>query len=83
MTRRRNLLRQLAAAARFRPDPRPPAVPTLLLAATHDRLVSVECSRAMARAWNVPLREHDDAGHDLPLDDPAWIVGQIAAWRHR
>lgn len=72
-----NTVRQLWAASRFRLGSRRPAVPVLLLAGTQDRLVSVECSRAIARQWNAPLREHPTAGHDLPLDAPAWIVNEI------
>lgn len=77
---RSNVLRQLVAAARFRAPRTPPAVATLLLASRHDRLVNVECSRRMAAAWRVPLREHADAGHDLPMDDPAWVIQQIVSW---
>jgi pimeloyl-ACP methyl ester carboxylesterase len=77
---RGNVLVQLAAAARYRAGTRAPAVPTLLLASRRDRLVSVECSRRMAHAWGVPLREHPDAGHDLPLDDPAWVVAEVTHW---
>lgn len=73
-----NMLRQVVAAARFR-GTRPP-VPTLLLASHGDRLVSPECSRVMARAWQLALREHPWAGHDLPLDDPDWILEQVARW---
>jgi len=72
-----NALRQLVAAARFRAPAQLP-VPALVLASRGDRLVAPECSRAIARAWKLPLREHPTAGHDLPLDDPAWIVEQIA-----
>lgn len=77
---RANVLRQLWAAARLRADGLPPPVPTLLLAGGGDRLVSPRCSRAMAQAWGVPLREHPDAGHDLALDDPEWVVRQVTAW---
>lgn len=75
-----NALRQLAAAARHRGPVEAPAVPLLLLASRRDRVVSVACSRAMARAWRAPLREHPGAGHDLALDDPQWLAGQVMAW---
>ena len=78
---RGNVLRQLAAALRYRGQAGAPAVPVLLLASREDRLVSVRCSRAMARAWGSPLREHGSAGHDLPLDDPDWVVRQLTGWR--
>ncbi len=74
-----NLVRQLVAAWRFRAPAAMP-VPTLVLASRGDRLVSPDCSRAIAREWKLPLREHPDAGHDLPLDDPGWVARQIAGW---
>jgi pimeloyl-ACP methyl ester carboxylesterase len=78
-----NVARQLVAAARFR-LPERLEVPGLVLASAADRMVSPECSRAIARSWGLPLREHPRAGHDLTLDAPAWAAGQIAAWRvHR
>jgi pimeloyl-ACP methyl ester carboxylesterase len=75
-----NALRQLWAAARWRPDAQPPAVPLLLLASQHDGLVSVRCSQALAARWNVPLQLHLQAGHDLPLDAPQWLADRIAQW---
>ncbi|RYF18556.1 MAG: alpha/beta hydrolase [Comamonadaceae bacterium] len=77
---RANMLRQLLAAARFRAPRAAPPVPLLLLASTQDRLASVLCSRAMARAWQAPLVEHPTAGHDLALDEPAWFARQVAQW---
>ncbi len=77
---RGNGLRQLLAAARYRAPPHPPAVPALLLASAGDRLVSAQCSQRIAAAWGWPLRMHPDAGHDLPLDAPAWVQQQICDW---
>lgn len=76
---RRNALRQLAAAARFR-APAAPSVPVLLLASAGDRLVDVRCSRALAWAWQTAYAEHPAAGHDLPLDDGPWVARQVAWW---
>jgi pimeloyl-ACP methyl ester carboxylesterase len=73
---RANALRQLLAAARYT-APRTLATPTLLLASTQDQLVSAACSHALARHWQCPLRLHAWAGHDLPLDDGAWVVQQV------
>jgi pimeloyl-ACP methyl ester carboxylesterase len=78
--RRANAVRQLWAAARFRSGAAP-AVPILLLASRGDALVSPDCSRRLAQEWAVPLREHPWAGHDLPLDDPGWVVDQAATWQ--
>jgi hypothetical protein len=41
-----------------------------------DVLVSPQCSATLAHRWQVELRIHPDAGHDLPLDDPAWVIQQ-------
>lgn len=75
-----NALRQLWAAARYRAPHRPPPVQLLLLAGSGDTLVDPRCSRRLAARWNVPLREHPVAGHDLPLDDGPWLAQQVRAW---
>lgn len=76
----KNTLRQLAAAARYRAPPGPAPVPLLVLAAALDRLVSPHCSRAAAMHWAMPLQLHPSAGHDLPLDDPDWVIERLLAW---
>jgi pimeloyl-ACP methyl ester carboxylesterase len=76
---RLNALRQLVAAARFR-APQAPAVPTLLLAGRRDRLVDVRSSERIAVAWRCPVRVHENAGHDLPLDASDWVIAQVGAW---
>jgi pimeloyl-ACP methyl ester carboxylesterase len=75
-----NTFRQLVAAARYEAPLRRPPVPVLLLASANDRLVSPECSSRFAARWSLPLRMHPTAGHDLPLDDPDWVLDQITAW---
>ncbi len=75
-------LRQLWAAARFH-APMPPRVPLLVLASRRDGLVDPRCSERMAAAWNAPLVSHASAGHDLPLDDPGWVIAEIARWLAR
>jgi pimeloyl-ACP methyl ester carboxylesterase len=77
---RANALRQLLAAACFRAPASAPPIPMLLLASTHDRLVDVHCTRQLARAWHCKLIEHPSAGHDLPLDDGAWVAAQVRRW---
>ena len=74
---RANALRQLAAAASYRAPLAPPQSPLLLLGALGDRLVSPRCSEALATRWQRPLVQHAWAGHDLPLDDPAWVVRKL------
>lgn len=77
---RRNALAQLFAAATYRAPLRSPLRPLLLLASAGDGLVAPACSRRLAARWEVPLQIHPDAGHDLPLDDPEWVVRQVARW---
>lgn len=75
-----NTVRQLIAAARYRAPRQAPGVPLLLLASEHDQLVDSRCSQAIASAWHCPLLMHPAAGHDLPLDDPRWVVDQVRRW---
>lgn len=79
-----NALRQLAAAAKFR-APRNAALPPLLiLTSDKDRLVSSDCSRQINKnVKNSILKTHPTAGHDLPLDDPQWVVQSIRDWMQR
>lgn len=77
---RSNILRQLLAAARYRAPSGPPSVPLLMLASRADALVDVRCSLALARAWKCPIRIHEAAGHDLPLDDAEWTAGRVRDW---
>ena len=78
-----NALRQLVAAARFCAPKTPPTAATLLLASAQDRLVSVACSKALARRWPCDLRIQPSAGHDLPLDDGDWVAQRVRDWLAR
>lgn len=75
-----NSLRQLLAAARYRAPANPPQCPVLLLNGAGDRLVDPRCSDAIARALGLPLQRHPTAGHDLALDAPGWVVGQVTGF---
>lgn len=74
---RANVMRQLTAASTFKPTSPPPAMSTLILTSLADRLVDWRCSQALAQHWQCPLVCHENAGHDLPLDDPDWVIQQI------
>jgi pimeloyl-ACP methyl ester carboxylesterase len=76
----RNALRQLLAAARYRAPQRSPFDRLLLLAGARDRLVDPRCSQTLASRWQARLTMHPTAGHDLPLDDEAWVLLQIREW---
>ena len=75
-----NALRQLLAAARYRAPAVAPHPHILLLASQNDRLVNSRCSQAIARGWQCDLALHPQAGHDLPLDDPLWVLEQVQQW---
>lgn len=78
-----NFVRQLRAAARYRVPPRPAGIRPLILCSRGDRLVDARCSHALARYWHTDLREHPWAGHDLPHDDPDWLLNELVRYRRR
>lgn len=80
---RRNALRQLWAASQYVAPASAPRVRRLVLVGAKDTLVNPDCSRRLARAWGCELREHPDAGHDLPLDDGSWVAQQVDDWLKR
>jgi len=75
-----NALRQLFAALRYRAPLVKPHPPLLVLASLHDGLVDSACSRQLGQQWASPVVEHPSAGHDLPLDDGAWVARQVGRW---
>ena len=75
-----NALGQLMSAARYQARLKPPEPPLLVLCSRLDGLVHADCSRAIAARWKCPLAVHPWAGHDLPLDDPDWVIGQVRHW---
>lgn len=77
---RRNVLRQLLSAARFRAPADKPSMPLLILAGGRDGLVDPGCSRQLARRWQTAVDIHPAAGHDLPLDQPQWVAQTVAQW---
>lgn len=78
-----NAWRQLRAAIAYEAPHEPPPVPLLVLCSGADGLVNPCCSETLAARWRVPLLRHPSAGHDLPLDDPAWVARQVAEWLRR
>ena len=77
---RRNALRQLLAAARYRAPRQRPLECLLLLASTRDALVDARCSLQLAVQWDASVVVHPAAGHDLPLDDAVWVLAQMRLW---
>lgn len=75
------VVRQLSAAAAFRPPEQSPPIPSLLLTSVRDRLVHPRCSSQLASRWqSLSHQSHPTAGHDLPLDDPEWVARTVANW---
>lgn len=74
-----SVLRQLVAAA-FWTAPPSPDMPTLVLGAAGDRMVSPRCPIRLAAHLQSPFASHPTAGHDLPLDDPDWVCERILEW---
>lgn len=82
--KKKNFLGQLRAAIRVK-SPAKLEVPALVLASVGDNLVSWKCSEAIANKLSLPLKLHkgtgtDAAGHDLPLDAPAWVCARVNEW---
>ncbi|MBX3617300.1 alpha/beta fold hydrolase [Nitrosomonas sp.] len=74
-----NARNQLLAAMKFSVTTKPQQ-PLLAVTSRADRLVDYRCSQRLAKTWNADYVEHESAGHDLPLDEPAWLVEIIQRW---
>jgi pimeloyl-ACP methyl ester carboxylesterase len=68
--------RQIAAGTRFT-CPEKLEVPLLVLTSLKDRMVDTRCSKAIAERLNAQIKFHPTAGHDLPLDDAAWVCERL------
>lgn len=77
--RRSSFIKQMIAASRFK-VPEELSQNLLILAAKKDRLASYKCSKSIAKHFNKKLYLHDQAGHDLPMDDPQWIIDHLKSF---
>ncbi len=75
-----NFARQLFAAACFHAPPERPAIPTLVLVSEKDRMVDNSCGKEIAKTWDLDLKIHPTAGHDLTLEDAPWVCERVQAW---
>lgn len=73
---RKNFITQMRVAAKTRFPAHPP-VPAVFMNSTADRLVDYRCSVKIAQEWGSPVFTHKQAGHDLTLDDPQWVLKNI------
>lgn len=74
--------RQLMAAIRFCAPSRSEFVKLkMLVVSGHgDRFTDPSCSKKIAEHFQADYVVHPSAGHDLPLDDPQWLVREVARW---
>lgn len=71
-----NFARQLWAAAHYQfPDQAPGDIK--LIGTFGDNLVSPDCTLQIAKKWKLKAEMHPSAGHDISIDDPAWLVEQL------
>lgn len=71
-----NFFRQLWVANSYIFPLKAPAS-TVILTCENDHFVNVSCSKALAKSWACPIYIHPWAGHDLPLDDPEWVIAKL------
>lgn len=73
-------LKQILAASRYVAPEQPPLEQVLLIASRKDRIASFRCTEQLAKYWGLKPLIHPDAGHDLPLDEPEWLVEKLLNW---
>ena len=74
-----NAINQCLAVIKFSITSRPQQH-ILVVASKADRLVDYRSSVKLARVLRAEYVQHDTAGHDLPLDEPEWLVDVIHRW---
>jgi pimeloyl-ACP methyl ester carboxylesterase len=81
---RENVWRQIFAAMLFS-CPQRLTLPTLFIASLKDRMVDSRSTKMLADKLSasavesapVSIKFHPTAGHDLPLDDPQWLIDRL------
>lgn len=71
-----NLVRQLILANNIQLQ-KFPKIKLKIFSSAQDRLVHSSCSVAIAKELSGRLSIHSTAGHDLPLDEPEWLIEQL------
>lgn len=74
---KKSALNQIIAALTFDPGKEKPKAELLFLACKGDRLCSYTCSEKLSKTWDAPLELHENGGHDLPIDDPQWLLERL------
>ncbi len=73
---RQNLIRQLVLATCFEIK-QATTCPITVISSDRDQLVNPKCSRNLAQFLKTDLIKHPTAGHDLPFDDPQWLLNAL------
>ncbi|MCJ8275869.1 MAG: alpha/beta hydrolase, partial [Bdellovibrionales bacterium] len=73
-----NFLKQLAAASRYQLPDEKPNLPMVVFCSREDAMVHPSCSDKLAKHWNLPIFYNSTAGHELALDDPEWVIENLA-----
>ncbi len=76
----KTIYHQILAAAQYIPSAEKPDQPVLLINSKGDKMVNPVCSETIQRKWDLELRTHPWAGHDLTLDDSEWVLKQLKEW---
>ena len=71
-----NVSRQLVASSNFM-APSSIKIPLLMLASLKDNMVDSRCTKLLSERLEAQAKYHPEAGHELPLDDPDWVVSQL------
>src|SRR5690606_3126215 len=77
---RQNALNQIVAASRFKLNFKNPKADILIAAGKKDNLAHYQCSIEIANYWQAPIILHEEAGHELFLDEPEWLIQNIKDW---
>lgn len=79
--KRNSFINQIKAALTSKVDISVPSnVKILILAGKKDKLCNYKSSIKLNQAWGGDILIHETAGHDLPIDDPRWLVQTIKKW---
>lgn len=58
----------------------PKSVEILIIAGKGDKLCNYKSSIKLNKAWGGEIILHETAGHDIPIDEPVWLVQSIKKW---
>lgn len=77
--KRTSFLKQIYAASKFR-VPQKLSTSLLILSGKYDALAHHSCSETLSKHFDAQLEVNEEAGHDLPLEDPIWIIEKISSF---